>query len=79
MVGISQGINNNFKELSIELTNKCGLNCIYCSSSASINKDEFIDIDRINSYGNKKTNEIALEYLNSNIDKICDYPFLIKL
>lgn len=36
-----------FKELSIELTHRCPLNCIYCSSNADIAKDEFIDLDRL--------------------------------
>ena len=33
-----------FSELSVELTHKCPLNCIYCSSSADIAKDEYIDL-----------------------------------
>lgn len=48
MVRIPQsGVGNEFEELSIELTHKCTLNCIYCSSSAHINKDDFIDLSRI--------------------------------
>ena len=35
----------SFSELSVELTHKCPLNCIYCSSSADIAKDEYIDLD----------------------------------
>ena len=36
-----------FRELSIELTHRCPLNCIYCSSSGDIAKDEFIDLNRL--------------------------------
>ena len=36
-----------FEELSIELTHRCPLNCIYCSGSADIVKDEFIDLNRL--------------------------------
>ena len=38
---------NTFRELSIELTHKCALACIYCSSSADIHRTAEIDIDRI--------------------------------
>lgn len=37
----------SFNELSIELTNRCPLNCIYCSSNADIATDTFIDLDRL--------------------------------
>lgn len=48
MVGISQNSEvKYFDELSIELTNKCSLNCIYCSSNASIYKETHLDLDRI--------------------------------
>ena len=36
-----------FNELSIELTKKCALNCIYCSSDASICCDENLDLARL--------------------------------
>ena len=36
-----------FKELSIELTKKCALNCIYCSSDASICRDEKLDLVKL--------------------------------
>lgn len=36
-----------FDELSIELTHKCPLDCIYCSSSAGLASDEHIDLDRL--------------------------------
>jgi len=38
---------NKFKELSIEITDKCSLNCIYCSSQAGINNKTHIDFDKI--------------------------------
>lgn len=40
-------MNNAFKELSIELTNKCVLDCIYCSSEAGIDKEEKLDLKRL--------------------------------
>ncbi len=36
-----------FDELSIELTHRCNLNCIYCSSDASNANKEFIEIKRL--------------------------------
>ena len=36
-----------FDELSIELTHKCPLNCIYCSSNAGLASDEHINLDRL--------------------------------
>lgn len=36
-----------FDELSVELTHKCPLNCIYCSSSADLAKDKHIKLDRL--------------------------------
>jgi radical SAM protein with 4Fe4S-binding SPASM domain len=36
-----------FKELSIELTKKCPLNCIYCSSEADREKQENLDLIRL--------------------------------
>ena len=36
-----------FDELSIELTHKCPLNCIYCSSSAGLAREEHINLDRL--------------------------------
>ena len=38
---------DTFHELSIELTHKCALTCVYCSSSADINRTGEIDIDRV--------------------------------
>lgn len=50
-MGMTKKDRNNldkaFEELSIELTHKCTLNCIYCSSSADISKNDFIDLSRI--------------------------------
>jgi len=37
----------NFNELSIELTHKCTLNCIYCSSDAKIDKEKEIEIETL--------------------------------
>lgn len=40
-------MNNNFNELSIELTKKCVLDCIYCSSEAGIKKVEKLEFNRL--------------------------------
>lgn len=40
-------MDNKFKELSIELTKKCVLDCIYCSSEAGINEEEELKLGRI--------------------------------
>ena len=48
MVGISSNITNyQFNELSIELTNRCTLNCIYCSSNSNLNRNTFLDLQKI--------------------------------
>lgn len=48
MVGISNcKIENKFNELSIELTHKCTLKCIYCSSESDLNKNIFLDFSKI--------------------------------
>jgi len=48
VVGISQRrLDNGFDELSIELTKKCVLDCIYCSSGAGINQNEKLNIARL--------------------------------
>ncbi len=36
-----------FKELSVELTKKCALNCVYCSSEANICRDEKLDLVKL--------------------------------
>ena len=38
---------NKFKELSIELTKKCVLDCIYCSSEAGIDEEEELELERL--------------------------------
>lgn len=40
-------MNNGFEELSIELTKKCVLDCIYCSSGAGIDKEEELEFGRL--------------------------------
>lgn len=40
-------MNNKFKELSIELTKKCVLECIYCSSKAGIDEEEELELERL--------------------------------
>jgi len=48
VVGISiSKIENRFNELSIELTHKCTLKCVYCSSDADINNHIFLDLIKI--------------------------------
>lgn len=38
---------NRFHELSIELTQKCVLKCIYCSSEAGIEREEKLEFERL--------------------------------
>lgn len=38
---------HSFDELSVELTKKCALNCIYCSSEASICREEKLDLEKL--------------------------------
>lgn len=40
-------MNSNFNELSIELTKKCVLDCIYCSSEAGRNNEEKLEFNRL--------------------------------
>lgn len=79
MVGITQSINNNFEELSIELTNKCGLNCIYCSSSASIKKDEFINLDRIKKIISEVKRDYKVTTISLSGGETFLYPNFVEL
>ncbi len=38
---------NTFDELSIELTHKCTLNCVYCSSNSSLNNSLFLNLSKL--------------------------------
>lgn len=38
---------NTFNELSIELTHRCTLNCIYCSSNSSLNNSIFLKLSKL--------------------------------
>jgi len=49
---------SSFNELSIELTKKCALNCVYCSSEAHISRDEKLDLEKLK--------ETVLNVKNSN-------------
>ncbi len=63
MVRISiNRLTNNIKELSIELTHKCALNCVYCSSESNLEKSTFLNLNRI-----KKIIEEVIEKFNLKI------------
>lgn len=47
MARISQNRKKTFKELSIELTHRCVLNCIYCSSSSNLNKTTALNLKKL--------------------------------
>lgn len=53
---------DNKKELLIEITNKCPLNCIYCSSNSNIRKNKFIDKNTIK--------KLIIDSKNIGIEKI---------
>lgn len=50
-----------FDELSIELTHKCNLNCIFCSSQGSRDKTTFIEISRVKDVIEEVKNEFDIK------------------
>jgi len=83
MAGISSNIiSNRFNELSIELTNRCPLNCIYCSSNSNLDRNTFLDLQKIidtieNVKSKFRINTISLSggetFLYPNFEKLLDY------
>jgi MoaA/NifB/PqqE/SkfB family radical SAM enzyme len=65
------------KELTLEITNNCSLNCIQCSTQAGPNRDIFFDLDKIDKITDKyfDFNIIRLSggepFDHPKIDKIC--------
>lgn len=63
-----------FNELSIELTYKCGLNCVYCSSDANFNQEDYIDINRIKEILMEVKNKFHVETISLSGGEPFLYP-----
>lgn len=63
-----------FKELSIELTHKCALNCIYCSSSADISKEHSIDVKRLIQIITEVKNKFGVDTISLSGGEALLYP-----
>jgi len=70
-----------FKELSIELTHKCVLDCIFCSSSASENPiiNEDIDFQRIKEIIQECKEKFKIEIISLSGGEPLIYPFFKPL
>ena len=72
-------IKNEFKELSIEVTDKCGLNCIYCSSKAGINRNKHINYAKIKKTIIDAKNNFGIETVSLSGGETFLYPDFMKL
>lgn len=70
---------NEFKELSIEVTDKCGLKCIYCSSKAGINRKKHINFDRIKEIILEAKNDFGIKTVSLSGGETFLYPNFFKL
>lgn len=77
--------NQTFKEVSVELTHRCPLNCIYCSSEANIGKSKSLDLNRLKeilleAQSKFHANSVSLSggeaFLYPNFPEL--YDFLVK-
>lgn len=67
------------RELSIELTHKCALDCIYCSSSASININEYIDLERLQETVIEARKKFHLKVVSLSGGEAFLYPDFMRL
>jgi radical SAM protein with 4Fe4S-binding SPASM domain len=70
---------NEFKELSIEVTDKCSLNCIYCSSKAGINRNKHIDYIKIKKIISDAKNNFGIKIVSLSGGETFLYPNFMKL
>ena len=80
MINIALNKNsNNFNELSIELTNKCTLNCIYCSSEAHLEKNEYIKLNKIKNVILEVKNNFHIHKISLSGGETFLYPQFLQL
>lgn len=68
-----------FKELSIELTHRCPLNCIYCSSEANIGKNEFLDFNRLKTILLEAQAKFHVQSISLSGGEVFLYPYFSEL
>lgn len=67
------------REISIELTHKCALDCIYCSSSASINMNEYVALGRLQDTIREARNKFGLQVVSLSGGEAFLYPEFMSL
>ncbi len=68
-----------FNELSVELTHKCPLNCIYCSSSADLTKDKNINLDRLQQVIIEAKDKFGVNTISLSGGETFLYPYFSEL
>ena len=68
-----------FSELSVELTHKCLLNCIYCSSSADLAKDQNINLDRLQQVIIEAKDKFGVNTISLSGGETFLYPYFSEL
>ena len=67
-----------FSELSIELTRKCILECIYCSSEAGFDKEEKLDLKILKEIINEVKNSFQVNTVSLSGGESFLYPRFIE-
>lgn len=68
-----------FKELSIELTHKCALECMYCSSSANLSRNDFLHVDRIREIIVEVKEKFGVDTISLSGGETFLYPYFMEL
>ena len=69
----------SFGELSVELTHKCPLDCVYCSSSADLAKDEHINLDRLQQIIIEAKDKFGVNAISLSGGETFLYPYFLEL
>ncbi len=67
-------ITNSLNELSIELTHKCTLHCVYCSSNSSLKKDKFLNFSKLAKIIKEVKNEFKINTVSLSGGESFLYP-----
>lgn len=80
MVGVpAYNLANTFNELSIELTHKCTLNCIYCSSNSSLDNSLFLNVSKLIETIKNVKNRFKIKSISLSGGESFLYPDFLKL
>ncbi|MCK5290942.1 MAG: radical SAM protein [Thermoplasmata archaeon] len=72
-------MNKAFSELSIELTHRCALNCVYCSSNASIDNYDCIEYNNLIRTIKEAKKEFGVNVISLSGGETLLYPFFWDL